>query len=75
LKHIRVICKVRKTQHQNPEFGHTKGEIQKKPAKRYISSRGKGRGGKMEKTMHFGGKLSFIPSFLFPERLQCKLEK
>jgi hypothetical protein len=23
----RVICKVRKTQHQNPEFGHTQGEI------------------------------------------------
>ncbi len=34
----RVICKVRKTQHQNPEFGHTQGEIQKKkPAKKYIS--------------------------------------
>jgi hypothetical protein len=30
---IRVICKVRKTQHQNPEFGHTQGEIKKK----YIS--------------------------------------
>jgi hypothetical protein len=26
----RVIRKVRKTQHQNPEFGHTQGEIQKK---------------------------------------------
>jgi len=26
----RVIPKVRKTQHQNPEFGHTQGEIQKK---------------------------------------------
>jgi hypothetical protein len=25
----RVICKVRKTRHQNPEFGHTQGEIQK----------------------------------------------
>jgi hypothetical protein len=35
--YIRVICKVRKTQHQNPEFGHTQGEIQKKPAKKYIS--------------------------------------
>jgi len=23
---IRVIRKVRKTQHQNPEFGHTQGE-------------------------------------------------
>jgi hypothetical protein len=26
----RVIRKVRKTQYQNPEFGHTQGEIQKK---------------------------------------------
>jgi hypothetical protein len=26
----RVIRKVRKTQHQNPEFGHTQGEIKKK---------------------------------------------
>jgi hypothetical protein len=25
---------------QNPEFGHTQGEIQKKPAKKYISIRG-----------------------------------
>jgi hypothetical protein len=24
---IRVICKVRQTQHQNPEFSHTQGEI------------------------------------------------
>jgi hypothetical protein len=33
----RVMGKVRKTQHQNPEFGHTQGGIQKKPAKKYIS--------------------------------------
>ncbi len=32
--YIRVMYKVRKTQHQNPEFGHTQGEIQKKPAKK-----------------------------------------
>jgi hypothetical protein len=32
-KHIRDICKVRKRQHQYPEFGHTQGEIFKKPAK------------------------------------------
>jgi hypothetical protein len=31
----RVICKVRKTQHQkNPEFGHTQGEIRKKTCKK-----------------------------------------
>jgi hypothetical protein len=35
---IKVIHKVRKTQHQNPEFGHTQGEIQEKPAKEYIST-------------------------------------
>jgi hypothetical protein len=34
---IRVIRKVRKTQHQNREFGHTQGEIQKRPAKKYTS--------------------------------------
>jgi hypothetical protein len=33
----RVIRKVRKTRHQNPEFGHTQGEIKRKPAKKYIS--------------------------------------
>jgi hypothetical protein len=31
MNHIRVIRKVRKTEHQNPEFGHTQGEIFKKP--------------------------------------------
>jgi hypothetical protein len=33
----RVIRKVRKTQHQNPKFGHTQGEIQKQTTKKYIS--------------------------------------
>jgi hypothetical protein len=32
----RVIPRVRKTQHQNPEFGYTQGEIKKKTAKKYI---------------------------------------
>jgi hypothetical protein len=36
----RVFCKVRKTQHQNPEFGPKPGEIEKKPAKKYISLKG-----------------------------------
>ncbi len=31
------IRKVRKRQHQYPEFGHTQGEIKKKPAKMYVS--------------------------------------
>jgi hypothetical protein len=62
---IRVISKVRKTQHQNPEFGHTQGEIQQKPAKKYISIQ---QGMKLKKTINFGDKLSFIMSFLFPER-------
>jgi len=30
----RVIHKVRKTRHQNPEFGHTQVEIKKNPAKK-----------------------------------------
>jgi hypothetical protein len=30
----RVIHKVKKTQHQNPEFGHTRGEIHKKLEKK-----------------------------------------
>jgi hypothetical protein len=29
----RVIRKVRKTKHRNPEFGHEQGEIQKNPEK------------------------------------------
>jgi hypothetical protein len=30
----RVIRKLRKTQHQNPEFGHTQDEIKKKTCKK-----------------------------------------
>ncbi len=39
--------KVTKTQHQNPEFGHTQGEIFKKQnlQKKYISIQGGGGGG------------------------------
>jgi hypothetical protein len=37
LVYNRVIRKVRKTQHQNPEFGHTRVRFKKKPAKKYIS--------------------------------------
>jgi hypothetical protein len=32
--HNSVIREVRKTQHQNLEFGHTQGEIQKKACKK-----------------------------------------
>jgi hypothetical protein len=39
-KSIRVIPKVRKIQHQNLEFGHTHGEIEKDTAKTYISIQG-----------------------------------
>jgi hypothetical protein len=31
------IREVRRRQHQYPEFGHTQGEIFKKPANKYIS--------------------------------------
>jgi hypothetical protein len=66
--HNRVIRKARKTQHQNPEFGRTQGEIKRKPAKKVHEH---STGDETQKTMNFGGKLSFIVSFLFPERLHC----
>jgi hypothetical protein len=34
---IELSRKVRQRQHRNPEFRHTQGEIQKKPAEKYIS--------------------------------------
>jgi hypothetical protein len=43
----RDIRKFRKRQHQYPEFGHTQGEIQKKPAKKYISIQ---KGGETQET-------------------------
>jgi hypothetical protein len=36
----RLISKVRKTQHHNPEFGHKQDEIKKKSAKKYFSIKG-----------------------------------
>jgi hypothetical protein len=61
---IRVIRKVRQTQHQNPEFRHTRGEIQKIPAEKYISIQGRGLWqGETQKTINFGGKLKFHPVF------------
>ncbi len=66
---ITVIHKVRKTQHQNPEFGHTQGEIfflkLQKKAHQHST------GDETHKTINFGGKLSFILSFHSPERLHC----
>jgi hypothetical protein len=40
VRNSRVIREIRKTQHQNPEFGHTQVEILKKPSKKYISIQG-----------------------------------
>jgi hypothetical protein len=34
---IKDIRKVRKREHEYPEFGHAQGEIKKRPAKKYIS--------------------------------------
>ncbi len=55
----RVFCK---TQHQNPEFGPKPGEIEKKPAKKYISLKGvKLRNAPFYFILFsFCGKLSFI---------------
>jgi hypothetical protein len=36
----RVIRKLRKAHHQNPEFGHTQGEIQEKLGKRTLEFEG-----------------------------------
>jgi hypothetical protein len=78
----RVFSKVRKTRHQNPEFGpefgSKPGEIQKKPAKKYITLQGRdGSNSEMHHCFFFGAKLSFIlfltPSFLFPEHLPLLL--
>ncbi len=64
---IRDIHKVRRRQQQYPEFGHTRCEIQKKPAKKYISIKGGG-GVKLRKP-----SILIVPewtvSFFFPERL------
>jgi len=58
----RAFCKVKKTQHQNSEFG---------PCKKYISLQGRGETQKC--TNFFVVKTEFHPvltsSFLFPERL------
>jgi hypothetical protein len=53
----RVIRKVRKTQHKNPEFGLTQVRLQKSTLAL--------RGVDNEKTIAFGGKLGFILSFPF----------
>ncbi len=62
---IRVIRDIMKTQLQEPWVCSLTGEIKNKPAKEHISIQG----GEIEKTINFGGKLSFIMSFHFPERL------
>jgi hypothetical protein len=59
---IRDIRKIRKRQHQNPEFGHKQGEIRIKPAKKYISIQ---EGGETEKTINCDCFLKFHPVFLF----------
>jgi hypothetical protein len=41
----RLVRKVRQTQHQNLELGHTEGENFKKPAKKYIRIEKLGEGG------------------------------
>jgi hypothetical protein len=50
---------IKSGKYQNPDFGPKPGEIQKKPAKKYIISIG-GWGGELRKAQFFCGKLSFI---------------
>jgi hypothetical protein len=62
------IRKVRKRHHQYPEFGHTRGEIQKHPAKESTLAFNGGRGRTQENhqnTINFDGFLSFTLSFYF----------
>jgi hypothetical protein len=61
----RDIRKVRKRQHQYPEFAHTQGEVKKKPAKKYIRIQW---GWNSENHQIF---LSFTLSFFFPKPLHC----
>ncbi len=50
LDDMRDIRKVRKRQHQYPQFGHTQGDILKNCEKKYISIQGEG---ETQKTMVF----------------------
>jgi hypothetical protein len=63
MSHITDIRKFRKRQHQYPKFGHTQGEIQKKPANKYISNQGVVKLRKPSKK--FDGFLSFTLSSFF----------
>jgi hypothetical protein len=49
---FRDIRKVRKRQHQYPEFGHTQGETFFKSAKKHLSIQGQG---ETQKTINFDG--------------------
>jgi hypothetical protein len=49
-----------KTQHQNPEFGHKRGEIFFLTCKTSTVAFKQGGWGETEKTIYFGGKLCFI---------------
>jgi hypothetical protein len=40
VRNSRVIREIRKTQHQNPEFGHTQGEIKKNLQKSTLAFKG-----------------------------------
>jgi len=69
LQCTRVIRKVTQTQHQSPRFRHTRVRFKKDLQKSTLAFNGGG--SEAEKTINFGGKLSFILSFLFPEHHQC----
>jgi hypothetical protein len=64
LEYNRDIRKVRKRQGEYPEFGHTQGEIQKKPAKKKSTLAVKG-GGETQKTINFCWFPESHPVFLF----------
>jgi hypothetical protein len=59
---IRVIPKVRKTQHQNPEFGNTQDEIQKKNLQKSTLAFN---GGWNSENHQFWWEIEFHPVFPF----------
>jgi len=68
MSYIIDIREVRLTHHQNPEFGHTQGEILKKLAKKYIIIQG---GVKLRKPSILVVNWVSSLSFIFIVRLHC----
>jgi len=65
----RILCKVRKTQHQNPEFGHKLGEIFKNTAKKWVQEEPRR---EREREKSYSQQPTFLKSsqlFILPEEI------